>query len=128
MTESALTSISINVVFQSPFTIHSSRDRRVPRVLNTLSQGFFDVHQRGKSFRWFGSSRHGDDGDGGEVKENINVIGGAAINASHGAAPKTKVDPGTNNAPPKPTPDVSGSSGGAGGDAPKGGGKQDKKL
>ena len=103
MTESALTSISINVVFQSPFTIHSSRDRRVPRALNTHSQGFFDVQQRGKSFRWFGSSRHGD-------------------------APKTKVDPGTNNAPPKPTPDVSGSTGGAGGGAPKGGGKQDEKL
>ena len=41
---------------------------------------------------------------------------------------KTKVDPGTNNAPPKPTPDVSGSTGGAGGGAPKGGGKQAEKL
>ena len=39
--------------------------------------------------KWFGSNLNGDSADDGEVKENIKIIGGAAISSSHGTATKT---------------------------------------
>ena len=81
--------------------------------------------------KWFGSNLNGDSADDGEVKENIKIIGGAAISSSHGTA-TAKRDPvaGTSSPPPAaPTGGggEGGREGGGGVDTDTGAGKMPTK-